>query len=38
MEGILALIIALVALIGLDLAAIGWGADSRPGMADDHQR
>ena len=25
-------------LLGLNLAAIRWGADSRPGMVDDHQR
>jgi hypothetical protein len=38
MEAFTAIIVALVALIGLDLAATGWGADSRPGMVDDHQR
>lgn len=38
MEAFLALISALVALIGLNLAATEWGADSRPGMTDDHQR
>ena len=38
MEAIFALIVAIVAFIGLDAAAIGWGADSRPGMADDHRR
>ncbi len=38
MEAIFALIVAIVAFIGLDVAAIGWGADSRPGMADDHRR
>ena len=38
MEAFLALVVAIVALIGLDLAAVRWGADSRPGMLDDHQR
>jgi hypothetical protein len=38
MEAILALIVAIVAFIGLDIAALSWGADSRPGMADDHRR
>ena len=38
MEAFLALISALVALIGLNLAATEWGVDSRPGMVDDHLR
>jgi hypothetical protein len=38
MELIFALVIALVAFIGLDIAAVTFGADSRPGMADDHVR
>jgi hypothetical protein len=38
MEAFFALIIAFIALIGFDLAATGWGEDSRPGMVDDHQR
>ena len=38
MELIIALAIALIAFIGLDIAAVTWGADSRPGMADDHLR
>jgi hypothetical protein len=38
MELIVALAIALVAFLGLDIAAIAWGADSRPGMSDDHLR
>jgi hypothetical protein len=38
MEAFLALITALVALIGLNFAATEWGVDSRPGMVDDHQR
>ena len=38
MEGLFLLIgsIGLVAL--LDLAGFGWGADSRDGIGDDHQR
>jgi hypothetical protein len=38
MEAIFALIAIVVALVGLDVAAMTWGADSRPGMADDHAR
>ena len=41
MEAISALIVtvvAIVALAGFDLVALGWGADSRPELADDHQR
>ena len=38
MEAIFALIVAIVALLGLDIAALAWGADSRQGMADDHTR
>jgi hypothetical protein len=38
MELIIALTIAVVAFLGLDIAAIAFGADSRPGMADDHAR
>ena len=38
MEAIIAIVVALVALVGLDLAATGWGIDTRPGMVDDHQR
>lgn len=38
MEAIFALIVALVALLGVAAAAMGWGADSRPTMADDHSR
>ena len=38
MEAFFALIAALIALIGLNLAAAEWGSDSRPGMVDDHQR
>lgn len=38
MDALLALVVAVVALVGLDLAAVRWGTDSRPGMGDDHQR
>lgn len=38
MEAFFALIAIVVALVGLDVAAVTWGADSRPGMADDHAR
>jgi hypothetical protein len=37
MDAFVAIIAAVVALIGLDLAATR-GADSRPGMTDDHRR
>ncbi len=33
---IVALIAGILAVLGL--AAIAWGADSRPGVADDHAR
>ena len=38
MEALFALVATLVSLLGLNLAATGWGVDSRPGMVDDHQR
>jgi hypothetical protein len=38
MDAIFALFVIITALVGLDIAAAGWGADSRPGMADDHRR
>jgi hypothetical protein len=38
MDAFVAIVAALVALIGLDIAATQWGADSRPGMVDDHCR
>jgi hypothetical protein len=38
MEAIFALVVAVITLVGFDLAAVQWGADSRPGMVDDHQR
>ncbi len=38
MEAFIALVITIAGLVSLDLAADRWGADSRPGMADDHRR
>jgi hypothetical protein len=38
MEAIFALIAVVVALLGLDVAAIRFGTDSRPSLADDHSR
>ena len=38
MEALIALMIVLVGLVGLDLAAVTWGIDSREQMSDDHIR
>ena len=38
MEFAFALIAAIVALVGLDLAAVTWGVDSRESIGDDHAR
>jgi hypothetical protein len=38
MDAIFALFVAVVSLLGLGIAALGWGSDSRPGIADDHLR
>jgi hypothetical protein len=38
MEAFAALFIAIGAFIGLGIAALGWGVDSRPGITDDHAR
>jgi hypothetical protein len=38
MDALVAIVAVVVALIGLDLAAVQWGTDSRPGMTDDHRR
>jgi hypothetical protein len=39
MEGpIIALVALVVSFLAFDLAATGWGVDSRPSMTDDHQR
>ena len=37
-SALIAAIVAIVALAGFDAVAIGWGADSRPELADDHRR
>jgi hypothetical protein len=38
MEFIIMLAILIAGLMGLDVAALNWGADSRDGMPDDHVR
>ena len=38
MEAMFALFAIIGALAGLGIAAQGWGADSRPSIADDHAR
>ena len=38
MEAIILLIVVVAALAALGLAAVIWGQDSRPGLADDHRR
>jgi hypothetical protein len=38
MEIIVILAILIVGLIGLDAAALSWGADSRNSLPDDHAR
>lgn len=38
MDALIALLVILVSFVGLDLAAVRWGADSRPPIADDHRR
>ena len=38
MEAFIAIALAVLAFVGLDIAALAWGADSRPGFADDHRR
>jgi len=38
MDALITLIAILVALVGLDLAAINWGVDSRESIGDDHAR
>ena len=38
MDALFAIVVAIVALIGVDIAANLSGTDSRPGMLDDHQR
>lgn len=38
MEALITFAAILVGLIGLDIAALLWGADSRESMTDDHAR
>jgi hypothetical protein len=38
MEAIVMFVILIVALMGLDVAALTWGADSRGTLPDDHAR
>jgi nitrogen fixation-related uncharacterized protein len=38
MEALIVLIVIITSLVGLDLAAITWGVDSRPSLRDDHNR
>ena len=38
MEALFALVVTILALVGLDLAAITWGVDSRESVGDDHAR
>ena len=38
MEALIAILTALVALVGLDVAAVTWGSDSRDPIGDDHAR
>jgi hypothetical protein len=38
MEVIILLLVLAIGLSLLDAASLGWGVDSRPTIADDHQR
>ena len=38
MDALVALFIIVVSLVGLDLAAVSWGVDSRESIGDDHVR
>jgi len=38
MDALIALTAIVAGLIGLDIAALVWGADSRESMTDDHTR
>lgn len=38
MEAIIALAVLVIALAGLDAAALAYGADSRDALPDDHRR
>jgi len=38
MDALFALFIIVASLVGLDLAGVAWGADSREPIGDDHVR
>lgn len=38
MEAIVMFAIVIIGLVGLDVAALNWGADSRGSLPDDHVR
>lgn len=38
MEPIVIIVGLIAAFVMVDIAAVGWGADSRDGMPDDHRR
>jgi hypothetical protein len=38
MEAVTLILLIVVSLVGLDFAAIAWGADSREPVGDDHAR
>jgi nitrogen fixation-related uncharacterized protein len=38
MDALAILLVVVIALIALDVAALRWGVDSRPGLTDDHVR
>ncbi len=38
MDALIALFIIVASLVGLDLATVAWGTDSREPMGDDHVR
>jgi nitrogen fixation-related uncharacterized protein len=38
MDPVLMLIAILIGLVGLDVAALRWGVDTRESVADDHTR
>jgi hypothetical protein len=38
MDALIALVVIVTALVGLDLAAVTWGVDSRESIGDDHAR
>jgi hypothetical protein len=38
MDGLLVTIAVVVVLLGLGIAALEWGTESRPGFTEDHNR